>query len=317
MLMGLLPYLYILLVIVLQSIVNLLPTVSSMFAGGGYSASFFTAAFISAHWAIFWPRLRSYHILLLMGILVGYQYLTFLWIGMLPPVFQMPWVGILDISGVQYFEMGIVYRTLAIQLPIYFVVFIGLWIGKKFDRFTIRRAGLDHEEQEILFGFRIQATGEDENIFYRYSALLSRSLSVVGVKRNRIVSCLSSVRLDDIIYMYDLYVDPKWTQEDTDIAMVSKIIESPEIQTSSVNYAAILFPENTPEIEDLKLRLGNLGFTDITESSHDYVVKSINKVNNILHHKYPDWNPFDRIKQMMLVRLDKQKEGDTENTSVS
>ncbi len=283
---AIIPSIYVALVIILQSLVLTLPAVHPMFVEGGLTAMIFTIALVTAHMGVFWPNLRVKHIFLLMALLPLVEAVLVLSVGTMASM----GVGGEFISKIAEMEWDGLIRSLVIQLPISLMVLFGRWVGERFARFSYRRAALDEDEQFKLFQFRHNLLGDDENTFYKYRSLLSRSLTVVGDRKNLIYGAISALRVEDTLYLYDHFF-----KEDTPDPNIARnlpiaLVNRADILTSSLTEVIATLPERSSHLIDV---YRSLGFEQIENSREVGEIRA--RLNELLSHKYMDYRPFQLV----------------------
>ncbi len=292
--MSPLTWLYPAIVSILQTVAIFSPAYSDMFRGSGQSAAFFTIALITAHWALFWKGLKPFPVLMQIPIQVVMQ----LTVIIIAPYIIPDIVAELQDDG--YFG---IWRSFFSQAPISLVVAIGMWIKKKYEKFQIRRAALDHEEQMKLYKFRMEDSGDLEIDFFKYSSLLSRSLTVVGVLRNDIQASVSGLRIDDTLYIYDHFVSTDCKEFDIDRQVIEKLVNRPEILTTPIKDLIIILRNSSEKfIEGYR----SLGFTDVEDSQQINEIQE--RLNGLLRHKYESYAPFNKMTGAMHYTLPKINE---------
>lgn len=300
--MFFLPYLYMLLVIVLQTLALFTPVFSEVFRGPGFSAAIFTISLITSHWAILWPRLKSWHTLAVIPLLAVTEFavLTFAMISGGESLLTNPHhpLGFLAETGYE----GIT-TSLLIQTPLSLVVSIGLWMGIKDSQFVVRKAGLDQEEQWNLFTYRMNRLNDDENTFYKYRNLLNRGISMVGSQKRKIYGVISSLRMGDTLYLYDLYLSPDTDRVDLERELIEGLVNRGEILTTSINRVVL----TVPDTEDwLARKAPSMGFSEVTDKTEKE--QMYEQLDSILKDRYSRYHPFQRIKQYFVYPLPDKNE---------
>ena len=288
---------YILLLSILQSAVLFLPGYLSMFQGPGFSAAIFTIALFSAHWAIFVSGIRPQTPLIALPVVFVVQWVVLTFAYSAPDWVTLNLYGGDSMAYQGFTDMGYggLYRTMIIQTLISMVVSVGLWMGVKHARFVIRKAGKDLEEQERVFQFRNRFHTEEPPPFYRYRSLMKWGQTFLGVKKNRIVSMISALRLDDTLFLYDLHIDPEWDDPDLPLKMIHSASVRPEILTSNIKDVALVLP--TGQNGSLNL-YAKLGFEKPSEADR-------NRLEKLMQMDFTDrfegWLPFGEHRELLYA----------------
>ncbi len=287
-----------------QVFLTFAPVFSDDFGYGGLSATIFLWALFTAHFIIF---IRNINILFPLGILPP---ILLTQAVLLTLVFTNSdyFIDVLFSGNREPFDRlhnigyGSIFRTFVIQGLISFAATSGIWIGKKFDKFLIRKSAYDLDELENIYKFRKKLLPDSTPAFYRFRPLYLKGLILLGMKRHRILGLMHTLWQEDTIIIREILIDPDQKDEpDMVRSFIISMIHRPEIVNSNANEVVLLVSGDHPEITESAHRIG---FRDhpwpdpaLTEKLKDYVITGEDA-----------WDPFDQVKYALRIPLTRVNE---------
>lgn len=291
------PILFIILVTVTLSAVLFLPGLSTMFNGPGFSTAIFLIGLFTSHWAIFFPTMPAWIPLVSLPIIWLTQFLVLQFSFGNPDLIRDSLFGGNPLRYSEFLDMGYggIYRTMIIQTLISLGVSAGLWMGRKHGKFVYRKAGKDLEEQEQVYSFRNRFHNEEPPTFFKYRTLMKWGQTFLGIKKDRILGMINSLRLEDTLVLYDLHVDPEYDEPDMDLNLVQHAIVRPEILTSNISEVVLVLPAN---INGASNRFASFGFALPGQKDRERLEELLLKARSEL---FDEWVPFSGDKTILYA----------------
>ena len=284
----------------INSAVNI-PQLTEILRGPAHTGFIFLTCMIGALLTIFWKGLRSRD-----------SYWTLPFIFFTAPVFWLIFAliaslaGIKTINTIQEFSLhsilgsrvsAAVIYALLIQLFIAWVVAVEQWLRIRNDRFMIRRAATDREEQENLFEIKDRHDPEDDLSFYKFQVLLGRGLCLVGDLKRKQLGFIQAFRIEDDIFLYNLVADVKTEGFVLERRLIQAMLGRYELDGAN-RLIVLLRHEDTPAAQAFRAE----GFVPLSsrlsteKGSGDTEPEVIREMRvymeRHLKDKVGDWSPF-------------------------
>ena len=162
----------------------------------------------------------------------------------------------------------------------------GLAMRKNQNRPVIRRAARDSEELEAIFSLRQRARREEGLTYYRYVTMLALGFTIVCEERARVTGVIHGMRLDDLVFLFDLVVEPGMEQQREE-TLVARTLTRPEVRLGDVRAIVYL---KAPEEKHPALVAHGFRATEPEEQEiREFVGR---RFSAPLLDQFPDWSPL-------------------------
>ncbi|MCB1327167.1 MAG: hypothetical protein H7A21_18250 [Spirochaetales bacterium] len=243
--------------------------------GPAHSALIFVLSFFLTLLAVPWPGLRPRDLLVS---LIPTCLLGGLALGMArhvsPPAF-----------GAEH-GYGDLLKLFFIQGFAVLVGASGLGMRKNQNRPVIRRAARDSEELEAIFSLRQRARQEEGLTYYRYVTMLGLGFALVCEERARVTGVIHGMRLDDLVFLFDLAVEPGMEQQREE-TLVARTLTRPEVRLGDVR--AIVYLKGPQEAHPALIAHGFRAAEPEDQDIREFVGR---RFSAPLLEQFPDWSPL-------------------------